>query len=80
MNKLREPSTTSTNEVGLIELPKDSVLVTGFSFIDLSIMSDVFSLLAFINCSKTNTLELLDIEDKKKRLARFTQLNVETVK
>ena len=63
-NKLIEPSTISTDKVELIELLKDSVLPIGFRFIDLFILSDVFSLLACLNFSTTNTCKLLDIEDK----------------
>ena len=37
-------------------------------------LSDVFSLLACPNCSTTNTCKLLNIEDKKKGLARFMQI------
>ena len=37
-------------------------------------LSDVFSLLACPNCLTTNTCKLLDIEDKKKGLARFMQI------
>ena len=46
VNNLLEHSTISTDKVELIELPKDSILPTRFRFIDLSILSDVFSLLA----------------------------------
>ena len=34
----------------------------------------MFSLLVCPNCSATNTSTLLDIEDKKKGLARFMQI------
>ena len=34
----------------------------------------MFSLLACQSCSTTNTLKLLDIEDKKKQIARFMQI------
>ena len=44
VNNLIKPSTISTDKVELIELPKVSILPTGFRFIDLSILSDVFSL------------------------------------
>ena len=74
MNKLIKASTISSDKVELTELPKDSVLPTGFRFIDLSILSDVFSLLACPNCSTTNTFKLIDIEDKKKGLTRFMQI------
>ena len=40
-NNLLELSTISTDKVELIELPQDSKLLTGFRFIDLSILSDV---------------------------------------
>ena len=63
VNNLIEPSTLSTDKVELLELPKDSVLPTGFRFIDLSIRSDVSSLLA---CP----LKLHDIEE----LATFIQI------
>ena len=46
VNNLLEHSAISTDNVELIELPKDSILSTRFRFIDLSILSDVFSLLA----------------------------------
>ena len=46
VNNLLEHSTISTDKVELIELPKDSILPTRFRFIDLSILSDMFSLLA----------------------------------
>ena len=45
-NILLEPSRILIDKVELIELPNDSVLPTRFIFIDLSILSDVFSLLA----------------------------------
>ena len=44
-NNLIETSTISTDKVELIELPKNSVLPTGFRFIDLSFLSDVLFLL-----------------------------------
>ena len=68
-NNFLEPSTILTDKVELIELPNDSILPTGFRFVDLSILSDVFSLLACTNCSTTNTPKLQDAEDKKKALA-----------
>ena len=74
VNKLIEPSTTSTDKVEFIQLPKDSILPKWFRFIDLFILPDVFSLLACQSCSTTNTLKLLDIEDKKKQIARFMQI------
>ena len=46
-------------------ISKDSILHTGFRFTNLSILSNVFSLLACKNCSTATTLKLLDIEDKK---------------
>ena len=73
MNNLIEPSTISANKVELTELAKDSVLPTGIRFNDLFILSDVFSLLSCPICLITNILKLLDIEDKKKGLARFMQ-------
>ena len=74
VNNLLEPSTNQTNKAELIELPNNLVLPTAFRFIDLSILPNVFSLLACPNCSTTNTLKLQDIEDKKKGLARFMQI------
>ena len=50
------------------------MLRTGLRFIDLSILSDVFSLLECPNCSTGNTLKLQDIENKKKGLAGFMQI------
>ena len=73
-NNLLESSTILTDKVELIELPKDSILPTGFRFIDLFILPDVFSWLACPNYSTTNTLKLQDIEDKKKGLAKFMQI------
>ena len=55
VNNLIEPSTISTDKVESIELLRDSVLPKGFRFIDSSILSDVFSLLACPNCLTTNT-------------------------
>ena len=69
-NTLLERSRILIDKVELIELPNDSVLPTGFIFIDLSILSDVFSLLARPNCSTTNTRKIA----RKKRLARFMQI------
>ena len=69
VNNLIEPSKFSTDKVELTELPKKSILPSG-----LSILSDVFSFLAYPNCSTTNTLELLHFEDKKRGLARFMQI------
>ena len=40
----------------------------------MSTLLDVLSLLACPNCLTTNTLKLQDIEDKKKRLTRFVQI------
>ena len=71
VNNLIEPSTISTEKVASIELLKDSILPTGLRFIDLSIQSDVFSLFACPNCSTTDTLEVLDIEDKKNRIYKI---------
>ena len=71
VNKLIKPSTISFDKAELTELPKDSILHAGFRFIDLSILSDVFSLLACPNCSTTNTLKLLNTEDKKKRTCKI---------
>ena len=73
-SNLLEPKTISTDKIELIEHPKDSILPTGFRFIDLSILLDVFSLLACPNCSTTNTLKLQDIGDKRAGLARFMQI------
>ena len=42
--------------------------------INLSILSDMFLLLACPNCSTTNTLKLHFMEGKKKGLARFMQI------
>ena len=42
VNNLIEPSIISAGRVELIELPKESILPTGFRFIDLSILSDCF--------------------------------------
>ena len=42
VNNLIEPSIILTGRVELIELPKELILPTGFRFIDLSILSDVF--------------------------------------
>ena len=80
VNKLLERSTISTDKVQLTELPKESIVPTGFRFIDLSMLLDVFSLLACPNCSTTNTLKLLDIEDKKKGLARVMQIKYKDCK
>ena len=44
VNNLIEPSIILTGRVELIELPKELILPTGFRFIDLSILSDVFSI------------------------------------
>ena len=66
-NNLLEPSTISTDKVELIELPQDSKLLTGFRFIDLSILSDVWHLLAYPNSSTADTLKLHDIKDEIKR-------------
>ena len=74
VNNSLEPITKLTDEVEFIELPKDSVLPSGFRFTDLSILSDVFPLLACPNCLTANTLKLQDIEDKKKGLSRFMQI------
>ena len=71
VNNLREPFTISTDKIELIELARDSVLLTGFRFIGLFILSDVFSLLACLNWSTANTLKLLAIEDKKKDLRKI---------
>ena len=60
VNKLIKPSTISFDKAELTELPKDSILHAGFRFIDLSILLDVFSLMACPNCSTTNTLKLLN--------------------
>ena len=74
VNKLIELSTISSDKVELIEFRKDSILLTGIRFFDLSILSDVFSLLTCPNCSTTNTPKLLDIEDKNKGLEKFVQI------
>ena len=42
VNNLSEPSTISNEKIELIGLPKDSILPTGFRFIDLFILSPVF--------------------------------------
>ena len=49
VNNVREPSIISTDKIELIELARDSVLLTGFRFIGLFILSDVISLLACLN-------------------------------
>ena len=74
VNNLLKPSTISTDKVELVELSKDSILPTGFRFIDLFIMLDVFSLLASPNYSTANTLKLQDIDNKKKGYSRFMQI------
>ena len=74
VNNLIEPSTISADKVKPIDLPKGSVLPTGFRFIDLVIRSDVFSLFACPNCSATNALNVHDIEDEKKGFERFMQI------
>ena len=73
VNKLIEPSTISTDKAELIELPKYSILPTGFRFIYSSILPDVFLLSACPNSLTTNTLKFLNTEDKKKGLARFME-------
>ena len=67
-------TTVSSDNVELIEPPKDSVSPTGFRLIDLSILSNVFTLLACPNCLYTNTCQLIDIEEKKKGLSRYMQV------
>ena len=42
MNNLIKPSTMLSDIAELVELSKDSILHTGFTIIDLSILSDVF--------------------------------------
>ena len=42
MKNLIKPSTIFSDKAELIELSKDSILHTGFKFIDLSILSDIF--------------------------------------
>ena len=85
VNNLIQPSTISTDKVELMELPKDSILPTGFRFIDLSILSYVLSFrcvihpvrcVFFMGVSKLlgNTLKPHDIEGKKRGLARFMQI------
>ena len=67
LNNLIESSTIPTDKVELIELPMDSKLPTGLRFVDLSILSDMFS--SFF----------LDIEDEIKDLEDLSKLNAETV-
>ena len=64
MNNLLELLTISDDKAELIGLPKDSVLPTGFRFIDLSILLDVFSLLVCPNFS-TAKLKLQDTQEKR---------------
>ena len=73
-DKAGEPATASNNKVEAIESPKDTVLPTGFRFIDLSVLSDIFSLMACPNCLRSKTCQLLDIQEKKKGFARFMQV------
>ena len=65
--------------VPLIELPKNSILPTGFRFICLLILSNVFSWLECPNCWTANTLQLLDIEDKEKWLSRLNKSNAQAI-
>ena len=80
VNKLIEPSTILTDKVELIELPKDSVLTTGFRFTDLSILSDVFSLMACPIYSTAKTLlSFSTLKTRKKNLQDLCKLSVDTV-
>ena len=73
-NNLLEPLTVSPDEAELIELRKESILPRRFRFIDLSLLSDVFSLLACPNCSTTKTFKTLKV--RKKDLQDLCKLNV----
>ena len=74
MNNLMKPSTMLSDKAELIELSKDSILHTGFKFIDLSIPVRYIFLWACPNILTTNTLEVLNNEDKTKELGRFMQI------
>ena len=80
VNKLIEAS-ISTDKVQLIELQKYSLLPTGFTVIDLSILSDAFSLLACPVGLTTNTCKLQASQHwrQKERTCDLCKLNAETV-
>lgn len=81
VNKLIEASTISTDKVQLIDLQKYSLLPTGFTVIDLPILSDAFSLLACPIGLTTNTCKLQASQHwrQKERTCDLCKLNAETV-
>ena len=56
-----------------VNLPDDKV--TGYRFVDMPILDCVFNSLACPECFTMNSLQLKDIVDKKKGLARFIQIS-----
>ena len=77
MNKLGENSTIDKTE--LIELPKDSVLPTGFRFINLSILSDLFSLWRVQIARQQILSSFSALNTTKNDLQDLCKLNVEAV-
>ena len=52
-----------------------SSLISGYRFIDMSILADVFMLLSCPGCHGIQCLKLFDINEKKKGLKRHLQLS-----
>ena len=79
MNNLMKPSTMLSDKAELIELSKDSILHTGFKFIDLSILSNVFFYgRVQVSCQQT-PLRFSTMKTKQKNLEDLCISNAETV-
>lgn len=83
VNNLIEPLTISADKVELNKLAKDWILPAGFRVIDLSILSDVLSLLVCPNCSTITEQQILwnfkTLKTRKKDLQYLCKSNVETM-
>lgn len=65
---------TSSKLVHVSPMVSSGEKIIGFRLIDVSILNDVFRLMACPDCFSTNSLELIDICERKKGLAKLSKL------
>ena len=70
------PTTISSAKVVDIDPVEEhfNQLGTGFRLIELSILGEVFSLMSCPSCISTDSMQLYDISEKKKGLARYLEV------
>lgn len=77
LTEVVEKETISASKVIDIDIEIDestTEILTGYRLMDISILADVFLCMACPECLSTNSLILNDINEKKKGLARYFQI------